>query len=255
MIYYQKLSENDSFREVFSYSEMPHLHSEIEIVYVKEGSSILTVDNDQYTLKSNSLSIVSTNQVHTYTDNLEGVSGYMLHIPVKEITNAPPQIPVISDLSQDDIKAFNEVQNLIENEYLEEAESLLKQCITEIFNKISTKQNTSSVLTTTQMILKYCFENYKEALTLDQLSSELNINKFYISHIFNSKLGIGFTDYISRLRVEDAKKLLCTTNISITNIAYDVGFSTIRSFNRRFREFCEIAPKDFKEKHNKKSTN
>lgn len=255
MINYQKLGENDYYREVFSYSSIPHLHNEIEIIYVKDGSSILTVDNKQYTLKPNSLSIVSPNQVHKYTDNLESISGYMLHITTKEITNALSETPIICDLSLDDIEAFNKIQYLVESEVFDEAESLLNQLIIKNSNNVAIKQKSTSVLTTTQMILKYCFENYKEALTLDQLSSELSINKFYISHIFNSKLGIGFTDYISRLRIEEAKKLLCTTNISITNIAYDVGFSTIRSFNRRFREFCGIAPKDFKEKYNKQSTN
>lgn len=249
MINYQKLAKNASFREVFSYSKIPHLHNEIEIIYVKDGSSILTIDNDQYQLKPNSISIIFPNQIHKYSDNLNDISGYMLHVPASKFNES---LPIISDLSQNNSEALDEIQKLCENNDLENAELLITDLLNEISSNPNTKENTSTVLTTTQMILKYCFENYKDALTLDQLSNELNINKFYISHIFNSKLEIGFADYLSQIRVEDAKKLLCTTDTQITNIAYDVGFSTIRSFNRRFREFCGMAPKDFKEKYKTK---
>ena len=252
MIYHQKLAKNDSFREVFSFSAIPHLHNEIEIVFVKDGDTVLTIDKQEYEVKPNSLSIVFPNQVHKYSDNLNTVTGYMLHLPMDylKIGCMLPKNPQITNLSQTALDVLSNLQNCDID-----SEILLKELLAEISLKLNLTKNNCSELSTTQMILKYCFENYKEALTLDQLSKELSINKFYISHIFNSKLKIGFTDYLSLLRVEEAKKLLCSTDISITNIAYDVGFSTIRSFNRRFREFCGMAPKDYKEKYKNESTN
>lgn len=245
MIYYQKLSKTDAFREVYSFSNIPHLHEEIEIVYIKDGETNLSIDELDLNIKPNSLVVIFPNQQHIYNDNLNNANGYMMHIH-KEYLKSPKDKShiLINDLTENTVNILEK----LESNYQDDSKNILDDLFNEICPNLHFKSDYSDDLTTTQMILKYCFNNFKEPLTLDRLSKDLSINKFYISHIFNSKLKIGFNDYISRLRVEYAKKLLCCTNISITNIAYDVGFSTIRSFNRRFREFTNMAPKDFREK-------
>lgn len=257
MYHYQKLTSNLNYREVSSFSNIPHLHNEIEIVYINEGYTELFVDEKTYKLGPNSFSCVFPNQIHKYNDNLNTVTGYMLHCPLNilkglsnKIDGMLPTVYVL-DLTSEQISLLDEIQN----DFLKSGAEIITEAnqdnilnlISGLIDSLEVQRNPEVDLTTTQMILNYCFNNFKEPLTLDQLAKELSINKFYISHIFNSKLSISFTDYLAQLRVEEAKKQLCCSNTSITNIAYDVGFSTIRSFNRRFREFCKIAPKEYRQ--------
>ena len=60
------------------------------------------------------------------------------------------------------------------------------------------------------------------------------MGKYYISHLFKDRLGIGFHEYVNMMRVNEATKLLTETTESVTDIAYQVGFSCPRSFNRAF---------------------
>ena len=70
----------------------------------------------------------------------------------------------------------------------------------------------------------------------------------HFSYIFKKTLGKSFTDYITLLKIQEAEKLLLSTEMSITDIAYQVGFSSASHFISRFREQKKITPKQFKEK-------
>ncbi len=250
MCLHQKLGNDVAIREVYSVSNIPHTHNEIEIVYLKDGEAKLTIDGVDYKLSSNSIAVVFPNQVHKYTDDLNEVNGCMIYIPIeklegmyKSIVNTLPTIPIINQID-------DELIQIIDMAEQEVTYNTCNDIISNLLPKLQCKIKSDTNLSTIQILLNYCFNNYKEPLNLDQLSKELSINKFYISHIFNCKLEVSFTDYLAILRVAEAKKQLTQTNKSITNIAYDVGFSTIRSFNRRFREYCNISPKEFRELHN-----
>ena len=65
---------------------------------------------------------------------------------------------------------------------------------------------------------------------------------------FKKATGLTFTDYLGRVRVEKAKSLLLNPNLRISEIAYAVGFQSLRHFNRVFRELTGQSPTDFRKK-------
>lgn len=93
-------------------------------------------------------------------------------------------------------------------------------------------------------LLQYCSENYTEPLTLDSISSNLHLNKYYISHIFKERMDIGFTDFVNNLRIEHACGLL-ERGVSITEVAFSSGFSSIRTFNRCFLQNMGMTPREY----------
>ena len=256
MYFFQNLLNGIDVYEFSNLQYVPHLHESVELVYIENGTTELNVDGKNFEMESNSLSIVYPYQIHSFCDKSEDITGYILFCTpqeLKELSNqingAEPTCPIITSVSDEIVSLIKNIANEhINNKQIKS--NAFKTNATELFKKVlplftlQHKSNTS--LTTTQILLNYCYNNFKEPLTLDGLAKELNINKFYISHIFNNKINLGFTDYLAILRVDEAKKLLKNSNTSITNIAYDVGFSTIRSFNRRFKEFCKITPKEYR---------
>jgi YesN/AraC family two-component response regulator len=95
-------------------------------------------------------------------------------------------------------------------------------------------------------VMNYCIAHHTENLSLDVLEKKLHINKYYISHIMNQKLNMGFNDYVISIRVSNACKYLTRTDKSITKISDLVGFNTLRTFNRAFAKQLGMTPSQYR---------
>lgn len=88
-----------------------------------------------------------------------------------------------------------------------------------------------------------------DELTLNLLSQKCEIPSSHISQIINQHFQMNFYDFVNRYRIEEAKKMLLSTeydNLSVLGIAYDCGFKSKSSFNRYFKKFCGKTPSEFK---------
>lgn len=70
----------------------------------------------------------------------------------------------------------------------------------------------------------------------------------YFSDFFHRKVGLGFRDWLEQIRLALAIELLSKNNYSITFISLEVGFPSLRSFERAFRKNCGVCPAEFKKK-------
>lgn len=93
----------------------------------------------------------------------------------------------------------------------------------------------------------YINEHLDEEISLGELARRVGSSKFYICKLFKRCMGITFTEYRSRCRVEKAKALLLEPNRRVSEIAFDAGFQSLTHFNRIFRRFVGESPSDFRE--------
>ena len=70
---------------------------------------------------------------------------------------------------------------------------------------------------------------------------------FHFCKVFHKATGLTFTDYVARVRVEDARTQLLNPNQRISEIAYDVGFQSLTQFNRTFKRVFGQSPTEFRE--------
>ncbi|HYE10370.1 MAG TPA: helix-turn-helix domain-containing protein, partial [Patescibacteria group bacterium] len=96
--------------------------------------------------------------------------------------------------------------------------------------------------------IKYIKQNYGKKMGLSQISKELNINKAYLCRIFKGETGENLTDYLNKVRIDQAKHLLTTTNHKMYEIAEMVGFSNNQHFNSSFKKMTGQNPLMFKNK-------
>src|SRR5690554_3930551 len=84
----------------------------------------------------------------------------------------------------------------------------------------------------------------KEKLTLKQLATALSIPEYRVRRLINQKLGYrNFNDYINQFRIAEAsRRLLETPDEPVLNISLDVGYRTLSSFNRAFRDIMDTTP-------------
>ena len=98
-------------------------------------------------------------------------------------------------------------------------------------------------------ILKFIEKNYNKELTLSSLSEEMHISPQYISKFFKDNLGIGFVDYINKLRITKSLNDLLENDHSILDIALEHGFNDHKAYNRAFKKEFNMTATEYKKEN------
>jgi len=95
-------------------------------------------------------------------------------------------------------------------------------------------------------VKKYIEKNYMYDISLDKLAAIAGYSKYHFSRIFKQYTGSSHIEYVNKVRIGVAQKLLLDPDISITEVAMSSGFTSITSFNRVFKEVKHCTPSEFK---------
>jgi YesN/AraC family two-component response regulator len=95
---------------------------------------------------------------------------------------------------------------------------------------------------------EYIKQNHAEELSLSHVAKAVNTSTFYFCKMFKKGTGLNFTEYVSRVRIENAKNLLLNPNLRISEIAYQVGFQSLTHFNRVFKKVAGESPTEYRVK-------
>ncbi len=98
---------------------------------------------------------------------------------------------------------------------------------------------------------QYINERLHGKVTLNEVAAANDICAFQLCRLFKKHSGITMTEYVSRKRIESAKSKLREANQQITQVAHDVGFTSISQFNRNFLKYVGVAPTEFREQSRK----
>lgn len=93
----------------------------------------------------------------------------------------------------------------------------------------------------------YIAENYTEELSLEDVARAVGMSTFYFCKVFSREVGLTFTDYLSRVRVEAVKQLLRDPHKRVSEVAYAVGFQSLSQFNRVFSRIVGVSPSVFRD--------
>ena len=97
-----------------------------------------------------------------------------------------------------------------------------------------------------QRVQRFVEENYSEEISLDTAAGIAGMERTSFSRFFSSKVGVSFTQWLTRIRIAEARDLMKKNNHSISDIAYAVGFSDLRTFERAFKKLTDLTPSEFK---------
>ena len=93
---------------------------------------------------------------------------------------------------------------------------------------------------------EYVEQGYSEPIPLGKAANIAALESSYFSSYFHTKIGVTFTEWLCQVRIEKAIELVRASDLSITEIVYEVGFSDLRTFGRAFKKHTRIAPMEFK---------
>jgi AraC-like DNA-binding protein/ligand-binding sensor protein len=112
-------------------------------------------------------------------------------------------------------------------------------------NQLMTERNNAEP----PLVLKareYIDKHKTEQLSLANVAKAAGASVFHFCKVFHKATGLKFTDYIARVRLEDARNRLLNPNLRISEIAYDVGFQSLTQFNRTFKRVFGQSPSEFR---------
>jgi AraC-like DNA-binding protein/ligand-binding sensor protein len=92
----------------------------------------------------------------------------------------------------------------------------------------------------------YIDKHKTEELSLADVAKAAGASVFHFCKVFHKATGLTFTDYVARVRLEDARNRLLNPNQRISEIAYDVGFQSLTQFNRTFKRVFGQSPTEFR---------
>lgn len=237
-------------------SYKPHIHMDIEILYIRRGSQTLKIDGVEYVLKQGETAVIFPDVVHEYVyekNERSDIDAILIICSKKfygrffsDMSDSFLINPIIGkdELPSDARYAFDSISaKLSKNMQI----AWLVIILSRIFEKVNVlKGKSSPVEDMSYKITTYIDEHFKEAITLKNLADELNVSATYVSRIFSKKFKTNFRTYLGKIRAEYASELLRTTDDKIITIAKNSGFESISTFNRIFREIYGISPRKFR---------
>ena len=94
--------------------------------------------------------------------------------------------------------------------------------------------------------VSYVSSNFRKNFSLDDMARDLGVSKYVLSRTFSKTFHRNFNQYLNDARLNYACHRLENTNDAITNICYDSGFESQRTFNRVFKERYKVTPSEYR---------
>ncbi|UQZ33276.1 AraC family transcriptional regulator [Paenibacillus sp. PK3_47] len=133
---------------------------------------------------------------------------------------------------------------------LEELEGYLHELFREIVQSLDHSTGESNH---GERIIQYLKEHYREEIVFEDMAKEIGISYSYMRKIVYEQTGKSMIDFLNQLRIDKAKELLLDSELTIKQIAAEVGYFNVQSFNRFFRKYEGMPPSSYKSAKSKSS--
>ncbi|MFA9396880.1 MAG: helix-turn-helix domain-containing protein [Clostridiaceae bacterium] len=244
----------------------PHWHEEIEIIYVVDKILKVGINENIYTLNQRDIIIVSTGDVHYFLPQYKNNNRIIIQAKpslFKEVSDLITGKQIISPV----IKKNNLIHKKIEQKILDVEKEFkdkkpaymisIKAMILEIITIIIREVEMETYLQEDQIkrlnsinklekVFDYIDNNYNNEISLDEISKVAHLSKYHFTRFFKQTLGMTFLQYLNNYRISKSMDLLVNSRGSITDIALKSGFSSIKTFNRVFKNVRGCTPTEYR---------
>lgn len=132
-------------------------------------------------------------------------------------------------------------ENIDYQDLCETTVEILENFIDVVYNSRAKKVNSTHLAGA----ISYINEHYGEDINLESLSKTVFVSTYYLSHLFRDEMGVTFSDYLTKVRIDNAKRLLLE-GVSVENVAEAVGFSDGNYFIKTFKKYVGITPAKYR---------
>ncbi len=259
MLLKEEFIEVSLSRQTSNTSIGEHTHPFHELYFLVSGKVKYFITNEIFEASERDLVFVNKNHIHTtsYSGNAERIlvsfNDAFLGKQYKEFIKKSAETKhfVLSSERQDEIekvvrKLYLEYKNKEDN-YIFMCKNLLRQLLILMSREDVNlnKENLNGTPLVIQNAAKYITANFNENLTLDSLSRRFAMSPSYFSKSFKQFTGLGLNEYITAVRVSNAKKMLKNTSLTVTEVSSRCGFNDSNYFATVFKKLNGVSPKRY----------
>ncbi len=219
----------------------PHIHKQMEILYIVKGCNRVSVNNNTVLLSENQMAIADSFDIHKW-EHVSDTSillifpyaflkPFILQKAGRKLSSnfiLEPGICLQFKTLIDIMPQYSNDTKVIEGLVHAFIALLLKHIkLEKTYNK--------QYQTLLNDILMYIEDNFKQNLSLTDVANHFGYSKYHFSKLFNQLIGLHFDNYINMVRTNNVIFLLKEKDYSVTNAVFESGFSSLSTFYRVFK--------------------
>ena len=250
----------------FVFYDKLHQHDEIQISFIEKGNGTLLVGDRISSYTKNDIIIIGSNLPHAFksepssknkskmlslffTETSFGNSFFELDefSEIKQFFSKSLQGLLIDNNKEGITKCFKKLKKATKLErfiVLLEILNLISRAKSEPISNFAYNKSYSDLEGKKMRdVFEYTIENYHTSIYLKDIANVANMTKNAFCKYFKRRTNKTYISFLTELRIENACKLIHSNEeISISEIAYKVGFNNMSNFNRKFKEIKKITP-------------
>ncbi len=235
-------------------------HTEPELVYVAEGSAQFTINGEELTVNQGNIVLINSEDVYRIC-SVEGSSCYLLYFIfspeyIKQFKNTVDGILFNVDSNAEVKEQISETLKSIAESF-DSKSSYISILQISLVNKIYFLMLEHCVcyrraplasgvpkrdFSYAKIAISYINENYTREITLDEISSIVNLSPSYFSKYFKKVTQVRFSEYLANLRLENSIRDMLENNTSVTAAAVRNGFANVKSFIAQCKKVYKCTP-------------
>ena len=244
------------FEQGYSTDVWFQYHDTIEIGICLKGNGVYFIEDTTIPFSQGSIFIILPGVLHRACSAAESPSEWaFIFFDPNDIGIDPIIKESVAFHEKNTLRLLKVIIDELDNKrdgYLQRAKLLLQAFFLRINTVLPTVASALPIansLSTLNTAINYISENYNKEISLEDLANVCHFTVGYLSHAFKSAIGISPQKYINNFRIIMSEQLLISTDKPIINIAYEVGFTSLSSFNRTFKAKNGISPREYRNKY------
>ena len=236
-----------------------HWHEEIELQYIVEGEIWPQCNLQPVQLKKGDILFVNSNELHTgNTEHVEHTF-YCFHINKDFFSNRIDSEHIVFENVIRDKQCSQLLDEVIKVSRQSGFKSRLKvsALLYDFFN-ICAEKYVKAVLNENDFkksfkridkfndIVKYIEDHFDEPLTVPDIAEKFFVTPSYFAHFFKKRSGKSVIQYLNEVRILKARRMLEREDMSVSEIALQVGFDDINYFSRKFKQLTNMTPTEYR---------
>ena len=228
-----------------------HFHKNYEVIYVMSGRAVCCVNNKTQIIEEGDFAFCLSNEIHS----VKGIDEVKIWIGVfsedfihefKKYHRGRTGVDFSFKCPESLMRYLSD--NLIKAELSDVF--VIKSCLyalcSEYLRQIPMVESSSKQTALMGDIVEYIEKNYKKTLSLASMAEALGYEYCYFSKVFHRLFSMNFNDYINIYRFNEACAMLNETDMTVTEVSYESGFQSIRSFNNTFKRLAGVSPSEYR---------
>ena len=228
-----------------------HWHFDHEIAVCESGEALISLDQETYTLRKGQCIYLRGQSVHSIL-SAPGTTLYVSLFSDDLLRRITDNYCLVNPVFTDELRVLETLERIRTNGFKKErfygeiSNALMQQLIAEIFSGLEIKEEAVSTSAATERYKKLLYDIDENAgeYSFSRAVKYMNMSEAYFSRFFKRISGMTFSMYLNHIRVNKAIDLIQNKDMSMTEIAMNCGFETIRNFNRVFKQITGYSPRE-----------